>query len=379
MYRLSWDSYDKKSVPAVVPNFDEKAEELTSSSYSSVNRCESSKLSLVVILHCFYLECLPLIGEYLSRVSDYDLLINLVCSEAMPEVKEWASSLPPNRLNRKRDITIRIVENCGRDVKEFWNPLLGLAEKYSFFLKIHTKQSVHSKRSNIMGRSRGSLWLTDILESLIPKNGQTELILDILRQGKVGAVFPFPWRQLRFAGWSCIANLFHAQELMDLLRIPRSCLLFPLQYPIGNMFWGSTVLLERWSHIVYHSCEWPQEPVGPDGTLLHAIERSIGFLYNSIGLQVAYSKSIAGKIHILRWLRSQPIRAALPSPRCCDSDIEVVPEDESFPYIFLLANDDYGLLRCMQRFSLPKSAALHGLSYMIILSKKVCGRLLRLL
>lgn len=378
MYRLSWDSYDKKSVPAVVPNFDEKAEELKPSSNSSVNRCDRSKLPLVVILHCFYLECLPLIGEYLSRVSDYDLLINLVCSEAMLEAKEWASSLPPNRSNRKRDVTIRIVENCGRDVKEFWNPLLDLAEKYSFFLKVHTKQSVHSKRFIPFGHSRGSLWLTDILESLIPENGQTELILDVLRQEKIGAVFPFPWRRLRYAGWSCTANLFQAQKLMNLLRIPPSCLFFPLQYPIGNMFWGSTVLLKRWSNIIYHSCEWPQEPIGPDGTLLHAIERSIGFLYNSIGLQVAYSKSIAGKIHILRWASSQPIRTVFPSPRYCDSDIEVIPEDKCFPGIFLLANENYGLLRCMQRFSLPKSTALLGLSYMIILTRKVCGRLLRL-
>jgi hypothetical protein len=379
MYRLSWDSYDRRSVPAVVPDFDKKVDEYTSSNHGSGNLSGFPRLPIVVIIHCFYLECLPLIGEYLPRLNDYDLLINLACQEAMLDVKAWAASLPSNRSSRKRNVIIRIVENSGRDVKEFWNPSLGLARKYSFFLKLHTKRSVHSKRFNPFGRSRGSLWLSDILESLIPGNGQTELILQRLRQGVVGAVFPFPWEQYRYAGWSSSANFFHAQKLLDMLNIPRSFLLCPLQYPVGNMFWGSTKLLESWSHLIYHNCQWPQEPVNPDGSLLHAIERSAGFLYNAIGLQVAYCQSVAGMVTILCWARCQPVRMALPSPRHAYNDIEVCTINDCSPDVFSLATDEYGLLHCMQRFGISKSTALPGLSCIILLFKSACRRLQRLL
>jgi lipopolysaccharide biosynthesis protein len=376
MYRLSWDSYSKKSAPAVVPDFNNRIRSAVSTSCAHITLPPSDKLPLVVILHCFYPECLSIIGSYLARIRDYDLILNLARVEALPIVHAWADSLLPNRSNRERKVTIRCVENCGRDIKEFWNPSLNIPEQYTAFLKIHTKRSMHKNKWNLFGQNDGALWLIDILESLIPVDGQVESILDLLRYGAFGAIFPVPWRKLRYTGWSCTSNLYHAQDLLDALKIPNFILLYPLQYPIGNMFWGSTVLLEKWSHAIYHNSKWPSEPVEPDGTLLHALERLIGVLYNALGHHIAYSSSESGRLRIFSWSTGQPAFKSLAYKSYSDRRAAVLKENKFYFDVGSISTEPYGILYCFKKFSLPKTKAILAVSYIINTPRKICEMLL---
>ena len=174
---------------------------------------------------------------------------------------------------------LRIVPNSGRDI----GPLLTefgkeIIQKYKYIGHLHTKKSIG------ISDSISSKWFDFILQNLL---GNTDVammdkILSVLRKDpSIGLIFP---DDPNIVGWG--ENLKQGAVILDRLgiqNIPSSFL-----FPVGTMFWASTKALQPLIELGFEWNMYPVEPIGYDGTLLHAIERVIGFPSNGLRIATTY-------------------------------------------------------------------------------------------
>lgn len=287
MFRLAADTLDYvHSFPAVIPDFDSKySRKLVFNDRNDHHTSPSiaqDNARIIVFVHCHYPDLLKYFTAYLNRISDYDLIVTMSSPSLESSVSEWASRLKPN-VNQSRRLFLRYFPNNGRDVRPFWEAGIALSSEYTVFLKLHTKSSPQYK--GFIGLS----WLKDILENLLTDASTVQQIATMIHSEEYGAVFPVPWRPFRYWGWTNRQNLYHSEEVCKALSIDPSILLNPLQYPVGNMYWGSTSILKAYGERILSSLSWPEEPLPLDGTLLHSLERITGYLYTAQRKKIAFS------------------------------------------------------------------------------------------
>jgi len=290
MLRLAADTIDfVNSFPAVIPDFDLRharkvvINDQGDQRFMPTPSRDTGKI--IVFIHCHYPDLLGYFTPYLNRIFDYDLIVTIVSPELENLVWEWAGTLIPN-VNQHRRILIKCFPNIGRDVRTFWETGVGVSDEYTVFLKLHTKSSPQYKGFV------GLLWLKDILENLLVDSSTIQHIASIIHTNKYGAVFPVPWRPLRYWGWATRNNLYHSEDVCKALSINPSILFNSLQYPVGNMYWGSTSIFRSYGERILSSLSWPEEPLPVDGTLLHSLERMTGYLYAAQQKKIAFSASI---------------------------------------------------------------------------------------
>lgn len=174
--------------------------------------------------------------------------------------------------------SIITTPNRGRDI----GPLLTeigkeLDTKYEIYGHLHTKKSV------LLPGVQGSSWRDFLISNLVgmPDNAMADRIVTALKKNpKLGLVFP---DDPTCVGWS--GNRKHADILANKLNLgplPRC-----FDFPVGTMFWAKKGALTELYNLNLSWEDYPQEPLGYDGTILHAIERLLpiiaakqGFTYN---------------------------------------------------------------------------------------------------
>lgn len=231
--------------------------------------------STVVHGHFHYPELVP---EFLEafRVNRLpcDLFITVTHADAVASVEEEASRF------ENGDVTVRLVPNRGRDVGPFLTEVARSVSRYEIVGHLHGKRSVflENRLSNYGNRWREFLW-----QHLIgPDHAMADAIVaQMVADPSLGLVFP---ADPHLVGWS--SNRRIAEELAERLglRLP----LPPFfTFPIGTMFWARTKALEPLFGLGLDWSDYPQEPVGEDGTLLHALERIIPHVVDKEGFTAA--------------------------------------------------------------------------------------------
>lgn len=221
-------------------------------------------------LHVHYAELLP---ELLERVAlnqtqpELWISISGTANKAIIQQHLERSSLVCQELlacpNRGRDLGPLLVE-IGRE----------LDQRYEFHGHLHTKKSVlvesnfadrwrHFLLSNLLGD--GQLRMLDSIVAAMESNPQ------------LGLVFPddpncVGWGDNRDAAETVLASLGLSATL------PAG-----LNFPVGSMFWARRGALSNLYQHLWRYEDFPAEPIGYDGTILHAIERLLGAIPWSTG------------------------------------------------------------------------------------------------
>lgn len=294
MFRLAADTVDYvDSFPAIIPDFNSQHSiKLVSS--AEIEGCakldnQSKPARIIVIIHCHYPDLLQYFTAYLNRIPEYDLMISITSPVLESLVSDWACRLKPN-LTCPRKVAIQYLSNNGRDVRPFWEMGVSIPPQYTVFLKLHTKTS--PQYEGFVGLS----WLKDILENLLIDTSTVQQIVRLIHSGEYGAVFPLPWEPFRCWGWTNRTNLYHSQTICRTLSINPYILFNPLQYPVGNMYWGSTSIFRSYGEKILSSLVWPDEPLANDGTLLHALERMTGYLYTAQTKKIAFAACLSSTV-----------------------------------------------------------------------------------
>ncbi|HEV7458174.1 MAG TPA: glycoside hydrolase family 99-like domain-containing protein [Roseococcus sp.] len=219
-------------------------------------------LRLAVHLHLYYEEMTERCIGYLRNIpARFDLFVSV------PEGRDTASLSRQlaEALPEAGQVIVEAVPNRGRDIAplivQFGPRLL----RYDAVAHFHTKKSPH--------KASYASWFQRIMDTLCGSRSGVTQILDLLaRDAKT--VYPAGNKiRLTDSGWSenrdIAAELLAAHGLEGIEDLPR------VEFPQGSMFWARAASLSRLLSLPLRFEDFPEEPIPPDGTLAHALERLI--------------------------------------------------------------------------------------------------------
>jgi glycosyltransferase involved in cell wall biosynthesis len=173
-----------------------------------------------------------------------------------------------------------ITPNRGRDI----GPLLTeLGQTLDRDYAIHGH--LHTKKSALIGRRQADQWrefLTAHLLGTAEAPMADRIIAALQANPHLGLVFP---DDPTCVGWS--ANRAAAETLASKLQL--GPLPHAIDFPVGTMFWARQGALTPLYNLQLQWRDYPPEPLGYDGTLLHAIERLLPLVAQAQGFGYALS------------------------------------------------------------------------------------------
>jgi glycosyltransferase involved in cell wall biosynthesis len=236
-------------------------------------RAGGSALRVAVHGHFHYPDLLTdFIGRLRRNQTAVDLLLTTTSDDRAGTISEIIS-----RLGVKH-ATIMVVPNRGRDVGAL---LTGLSQVALFGYEVIGH--FHGKRSPHVDAAIGEAWRNALWENLI---GGEHNMMDVVMNsfaadGTLGLVFA---EDPNLADWDenrTIADGLAARMGLS-LPLPNH-----FDFPVGTMFWARPQALRPLMDLGIGWDAYPDEPVAPDGTMLHALERLVPFAAEHAGYRYA--------------------------------------------------------------------------------------------
>ena len=247
------------------------------------SKADLPKISVAVQLHLYYQDLLDEFLFYLSQIPvPFDLFLSL--PRDTPGHSELSAKLS-TQLPLLGQINIKEVENRGRDLAPVFVTFAEELQRYDIIGHIHTKRSPHNwaKRD----------WRQFLLCHLL---GSPATIASAFRylssKPSVGLLFPqyHPSLAKQISWGTNLPRASWLAERLDLTINKRH----PGNFPAGSMFWAKSAALRPLLQAGLTREDFEEEQGQVDGTLAHAIERSLpmvcrkaGFSCKQFGLPVA--------------------------------------------------------------------------------------------
>ena len=229
-----------------------------------LNVTSASTHKVAVQLHLFYEDMIPFVSKYFSNIIvPFDLFVSVPETNEC-SLKQIEQSL--STITHVKKVVVRTCPNRGRDIAPlictFGRELLN----YDFIAHFHTKKSLHTASHHD--------WADFIFSHLVGSEQMVKRILDMLSD-KVGMVAPPDYLMMpeQPSGWG--SNIEYAQHVLDQCHVDINLEeQFPvIEFPQGSMFWARTDFLKKMLSAPIKFSDFPEEPIGVDGTIAHALER----------------------------------------------------------------------------------------------------------
>lgn len=216
--------------------------------------------SIAVHLHLFYLDMANTCAEYLANIPEnFDLFISTPPSNDLDEVNAYFSSLP-----NIGKLVAEHTPNRGRDIAPLIAQFGARLKSYDYIAHFHTKKSPH--------RASLNNWFDTLMQTLCGSQAGVGQILELL-DGDAKVVYPAgnltpEWD----SGWSDnleVAKKLLANTTLNIADFPS------VEFPQGTMFWAKSSAIADFLSLDLSFDNFPPEPIAPDGTIAHALERLI--------------------------------------------------------------------------------------------------------
>lgn len=229
---------------------------------------KNTNLKIAVVLHLYYKELGDEIIEYLHHIPiPFDLFISCTVHEKSVIESKFKKEF------KDSSIEVKGVKNVGFDIAPFLIEFKYIFHEYDLVLKIHGKKSVHWSDNNI--------WRRHLMLNLLGSEHVVRAIFNSFTENpELGIIFPEHLPKLeKYINWG--NNFPIASELFEIMNITiRENT--PLEFPAGSMYWFRPKSLEPLFNLNINYSDFDDENKR-DGTLAHAIERSILFTVNETG------------------------------------------------------------------------------------------------
>ncbi|WP_170301005.1 glycoside hydrolase family 99-like domain-containing protein [Rhodoplanes serenus] len=218
-------------------------------------------LKLAVHLHLYYEDMTERCIAYIRNIPvRFDLYVSVPEGrDTLSLTRKLVAALP-----EAEKVQVEEVPNRGRDIGPLVVQFGARLLRYDVVAHFHTKRSPH----------KGSLapWFDAIMTSLCGSRSEVMQILDLLaRDAKV--VYPAGNKiPVGDTGWSddfALAKQILKGQNIDIAHYPF------VEFPQGMMFWARTGSMTRLLQLPLSFENFPEEPIAPDGTLAHALERLV--------------------------------------------------------------------------------------------------------
>jgi len=225
-------------------------------------------------LHVYYPDLLPdILARLAANVIRPDLYVSVPGNAAKSIVETMLAAYDGHVAQ------VQVVPNRGRDIGPFLTSFGGQWSAYDVVGHLHTKKSLELNDSAFSFR-----WNTFLMDNLLGRgHAMADAIVGrLLADPGLGLVFP---DDPHVVGWS--GNRAHADELGARMGLPDFTDEF--NFPVGTMFWAKPAAIKPLIGLGLQWDDYPAEPLGYDGTMLHAMERLLPFVAASEGYRSAVS------------------------------------------------------------------------------------------
>lgn len=222
---------------------------------------------IAVIAHIYYVDLTNEILDYLNNIPyDYDLFISTDTPQKKNEIDNILN------LRHIHAATVKVFENRGRDIAPMIVGFAELFNKYTYVLHIHSKKSIHADLAN---------WRKYAFDNLLGSPDIVCSIMELFTKNDIGVVFPAHYEFIKpYLSWGC--NYEIVKNLVKKANIQIN-INSVLEFPSGSMFWAKTDALKKMVDLNLNFSDFPEEKGQINGTLAHAIERSILYFAEANG------------------------------------------------------------------------------------------------
>lgn len=242
----------------------------------------SKQKRVALVMHLYYMDLLQSSLHYASSMpADADIYITTANQEKIPEIKEIFSSLP----NR---VEVRLIANRGRDVSSLLVGAADVAEKYDYVCFFHDKKVKQVKPFSI-----GQSFSYKMAEGTLHSKDYVQNIVNTFENNpRLGLLTPTPPNHSVYyisIGMDWGPNYENTKKLAEELGLKVQLSEDkPPVAPLGTTFWFRAKAMKKLFERGWKYTDFPPEPNGTDGTLLHAIERIYPFVVQDAGYYPAY-------------------------------------------------------------------------------------------
>ncbi|MBQ0823546.1 class I SAM-dependent methyltransferase [Microvirga sp. HBU67558] len=222
---------------------------------------------VVGIIHCFYPEVAE---EILREIANLDLQLNLVLTtDTESKQRDLERLLQELHLSGKAVV----CPNRGRDVAPFIIEGKNFVDDAELVFHLHTKKSPHD--------SRYADWGSYVRDNLLGSREIVRSIWALFDDPRVGIVYSDHHKEVvGLRNWGY--DFGKARSLLQRVGITLSADDL-LEFPTSTMFWARKDAIDPLFQLGLAYDDFDEELGQVDGTLAHAIERSLLFLAESRG------------------------------------------------------------------------------------------------
>jgi O-antigen biosynthesis protein len=210
-------------------------------------------LRIAIMAHMYHSDQFQHFRRLFEMVPEADLFLTTTDADKIEKLRATFSGRPGHT-------TAVPVMNRGRDVAPKLISLAPYHQEYDLVLHVHTK-------------AKDPVWRDHILKRVLGSRRQVKRILRMFaKDARLGMVGPeyFP-PSLPWVNWA--ENRAIGEGLLMRMGIdPQG--IKTLDFPAGSMFWARPAALQPLFDLRLSVTDFPEEPIGVDGTLAHAIERT---------------------------------------------------------------------------------------------------------
>ncbi len=250
---------------------------ITGTSKNSLYRCRAA-----IFVYLYYENQFDYYMNRISNVpSDFDIYIFTTDDNKIKSIKDLAESF-------KLNVLVQKVDSRGREWACLLNEIKNIASDYSCACFLHDKSYHENEFPTQAYAFRDILW-----DNLLPDSSEKIMeIVNIFNENHhVGVLVPPIVKHgsyLKYYINFWMGNYLKTDQLLRELGISTDFIdeqITPIS--IGGMFWfRPNALVKLFSH-KFNRDGFPEEPMPTDGTISHALERSIPYIAQSVGYYTA--------------------------------------------------------------------------------------------
>lgn len=242
---------------------------------------EPVKRKVAMLAHIYYVDELKNLYPYISNMpSDSDIYFTTQTEEKKKQIEDYCKDL-------KNKVSIRLVENRGRDVSALLIMGRELVDKYDYICFIHDKKVTQEKPGSV-GEGFAYICYKNVLETKQYVQNILQLFEDNKRLGVICPPKPIhgPYIFGLLQTWE--KNYINTVDLLERLDIsvPIDKFKVPVA-PHGSCFWFRTAAVAKLFKYEWKYEDFPEEPLPTDGTISHAIERCYAYVAQNAGYYTA--------------------------------------------------------------------------------------------
>ena len=241
--------------------------------------------SIAVAIHAYYADVFEeLCGSLNNIPGRFDLYVTVPSVDVGTQIKQ---SLTKHQVNA--DVVVRVCQNRGRNFGPFLVEFASDVLRHDFVLHLHTKKSLYT------GLEQAS-WRDHLYDSLLSGPDVVKAILTHFNEHRdVGVLYPVIAPTMPYWAHHWLSNSHLAPGLFQRLKITDYQAQGMIDYPVGGMFWARVEALRPLFAERFEYTDFPEEAGQTDGTLAHAIERTIVQVAKSRGFgfgEIDYSAGV---------------------------------------------------------------------------------------